>query len=62
LRLSPVWNNLNSSRQRELADRWQALAEQLSYDELQLQSEDDQLLARTARVGVGMIIFDQDLA
>ncbi|KZR82272.1 hypothetical protein PMIT1342_00736 [Prochlorococcus marinus str. MIT 1342] len=62
LRLSPVWNNINSSRQRELADRWQALAEQLGYDELQLQSEDDQLLARTARVGVGMIIFDQDLA
>ncbi len=62
LRLSSTWTQLSPTRQSLLTDRWQALVEELGYDELQLQDEDGHLLARTARVGLGMIVFDQDSA
>ena len=62
LRLGSLWSQLSSSRQSALIDRWQALVEELGYEELQLQDQDGHLLARSARVGSGMIVFDQDSA
>ncbi len=60
LRLAPSWWNLSLRRRHELASRWLNQAEDLGYDDLRLLDRGDCLLARQARVGEGMIFFEQE--
>ena len=61
LRLASSWWELPPSRRRELASRWLKQAEEMGYDELRLLDRGDHLLARNARVGEGMILFEQEM-
>ena len=61
LRLAESWWDLPEARRQELARAWQARCADLGYRELRLLARDDQLIGRSARVGSGMILFN-DLA
>jgi hypothetical protein len=58
LRLAESWWDLPEPRRQELARAWQARCADLGYGELRLLARDDQLIGRSARVGSGMILFN----
>ena len=58
LRLAESWWELQEARRQELAMEWQARCVDLGYGELRLLARDDQLIGRSARVGSGMILFN----
>jgi hypothetical protein len=58
LRLAESWWDLPEARRQELAMEWQARCADLGYGELRLLARDDQLIGRSARVGSGMILFN----
>ena len=60
LMLSDQWFDLAAARRETLADAWFERAAALGDACLQLVDAHDQLLARCARVGSGMILFDRE--
>ena len=58
LRLAESWWDLPEARRHELAHAWQARCADLGYGERRLLARDDQLIGRSARVGSGMILFN----
>lgn len=58
LQLTSIWWELSSIRRQELANVWLVEAEALGYDDLRLFDQDGRLLAKTAQVGQGMIVFE----
>ena len=57
LQLDRGWAALPQAQQQRLADRWQQLSRELDYDALELRDPEGRLLARSARVGSGMILL-----
>jgi hypothetical protein len=57
LLLGPAWPELAAAEQQQLADRWLLMSRQLDYDALELRDPEGRLLARSARVGSGMILL-----
>lgn len=55
--LADAFRNLPTARQQHLAEGWQEQARQLGYEQLELQDLAGQCLARSARIGSGMILF-----
>jgi len=58
LRLDAGFRSLEGGAQRDLANTWLGRSRALGYERLELLDRHDQLLARTARVGSGMILLD----
>ena len=58
LRLTEAWWELPPAQRVELAEDWQRRSRDLGYSELHLVNDQDRLLARSARVGDGMILFN----
>ena len=58
LRLDGGFRSLEGAAQRDLADTWLGRSRALGYERLELRDRGDQLLARPARVGSGMILLD----
>ena len=58
LRLDGGFRSLERAAQRDLANTWLGRSRALGYERLELLDRHDQLLARTARVGSGMILLD----
>ena len=58
--LTPQWFTLAADQRNALAADWVQRAHDLDYGTLQLVDDQDQILARSARVGGGMILFDLD--
>ena len=56
--VTEAWWELGDLQRSELAKTWQERSHQLGYSELQLVNVEDRLLARSARVGDGMILFN----
>ena len=52
------WIQRSSEVRHELAESWWNRLEEQGYDELRLVNEQQELLARPARIGGGMIVFD----
>ena len=57
LQLDHGWAALPAAEQQRLADRWQQRSRELDYDALELRDPEGRLLARSARVGSGMILL-----
>jgi hypothetical protein len=49
---------LEEAERRSLVERWWERCQALGYERLELLDRGDRLLARTARVGSGMILLD----
>ena len=60
LQLSDAWWQLSDDQRTVLAERWQQRSSELGYSDLQLINAQDRLLGRSAQVGVGMILFNND--
>ncbi|BEV36406.1 hypothetical protein [Synechococcus sp. M16CYN] len=60
LQVTDMWFNLASSRHESLSNDWQLRAWDLGYDDLRLVDAENHLLARSARVGSGMVLFEID--
>ena len=60
LQLSDAWWQLSDDQRTALAERWQQRSSELGYSDLQLINAQDRLLGRSAQVGVGMILFNND--
>jgi len=60
LQLSDAWWQLSDDQRTALAERWQQRSSELGYSDLQLVNAQDRLLGRSAQVGVGMILFNND--
>ena len=58
LRVTEAWWQLAESERSDLAQTWQERSLRLGYSELRLVNGNDRLLARSARVGEGMILFN----
>ena len=58
LRVTEAWWQLAESERSDLAQTWQERSLRLGYSELRLVNGNDRLLARSARVGDGMILFN----
>ena len=58
LRLAESWWELTDARRQELAQAWQDRSTDQGYGALRLLDRDDQLIGRSARVGSGMILFN----
>ncbi|WP_320676564.1 hypothetical protein [Prochlorococcus sp. MIT 1300] len=56
--VSSLWSGLTPEGKVQLANRFQFDVESLGFEEAELHDEVGHLLARTSRVGVGMIIFN----
>ena len=56
--VTEAWWTLGDLQRSDLAKTWQERSRQLGYSELQLVNVQDRLLARSARVGDGMILFN----
>ena len=56
-----AWQQLSLDQRQTLASSWLQSALELDYASLQLVNEQGDLLGRSARVGVGMILFDLGL-
>lgn len=57
LQLDRGWAGLPAAERQRLADGWQQRSRQLDYDALELRDPEGRLLARSARVGSGMILL-----
>jgi hypothetical protein len=62
LRLAGGFGTLPLAERRTLAERWLARCRDLGYEHLDLVSPSGSLLAKTARVGSGMILLDPVLS
>ena len=60
LQLSDAWWQLSDDQRTALAERWQQRSSELGYSDLQLVNAQERLLGRSAQVGVGMILFNND--
>ena len=58
LELSDRWSALPLAMRKQLAEDWQHRSSELGYEQLRLVDAADRLLGRSARVGVGMILYD----
>lgn len=58
LLVSEIWEDLPESRRQAQAESWWERLEAEGFSALRIESSDQRLLARTARVGSGMILFD----
>ena len=58
LQVSDAWFSLRQSDRASISDDWQQRSRDLGYSSLQLVDGQEKLLARTARVGSGMILLD----
>ena len=58
LELSDRWSALPLAMRKQLAEDWQQRSSELGYEQLRLVDGADRLLGRSARVGVGMILYD----
>ena len=58
LELSDRWTALPLAMRKQLAEDWQQRSSELGYEQLRLVDAADRLLGRSARVGVGMILYD----
>ena len=55
---SGLWSEVPQALRREQAESWWATLQEQGYDAITLEDVDQHLLARPARVGGGMIMFD----
>ncbi|RPF82942.1 MAG: hypothetical protein CBB80_006045 [Synechococcus sp. TMED20] len=63
LRVSPSgWRALSADSRQQQAETWQSIAEDLGYGALMLVDDEDRSLARSARVGDGMILFEIEVS
>ena len=60
LQVSDAWNSLAPSARTSISEDWQLRSLDLGYSSLQLVDGQEKLLARSARVGSGMIMFDSN--
>ena len=60
LQVSDAWNSLGLSVRTSIAEDWQRRSLDLGYSSLQLVDGQEKLLARSARIGSGMIVFDSN--
>ena len=60
LQVSDAWNSLAPSARTSISEDWQRRSLDLGYSSLQLVDGQEILLARSARVGSGMIMFDSN--
>ena len=58
LRLAAAWWQLSDLERSALAERWLERSRGLGYSDLELVNDEGRVLARTARVGDGMILFN----
>ena len=58
LELSDRWSAVPLAMRKQLAEDWQQRGNELGYEQLRLVDAEDRLLGRSARVGVGMILYD----
>tara|TARA_E500000178_G_scaffold14018_1_gene13439 strand:+ start:1140 stop:1730 length:591 start_codon:yes stop_codon:yes gene_type:complete len=58
LELSDRWSAVPQAMRKQLAEDWQQRSNELGYEQLRLVDAEDRLLGRSARVGVGMILYD----
>ena len=58
LQVSDAWVSLGPSVRASISDEWQQRSRDLGYSSLQFVDGQGKLLARTARVGSGMILFE----
>jgi hypothetical protein len=58
LHLDLPFSALEEAERRGLVERWWERCQALGYERLELLDRGDRLLARTARVGSGMILLD----
>ena len=58
LELSDRWSAVPQAMRKQLAEDWQQRSSELGYEQLTLVDAADRLLGRSARVGVGMILYD----
>ena len=63
LRVSPSgWRALSADSRQQQAETWQSIAEDLGYGALMLVDDEDRSLARSARVGDGIILFEIEVS
>lgn len=63
LRVSPSgWRALSADCRQQQAETWQSIADDLGYGALMLVDDEDRSLARSARVGDGMILFEIEVS
>ena len=60
LQVSDAWNSLAPSARTSISEDWQRRSLDLGYSSLQLVDGQEKLLARSARVGSGMIVLDSN--
>ena len=53
-----LWEGLSAASRRSSAEMWWYMLDDQGYDDITLEDADHRLLARPARVGGGMIMFD----
>ena len=60
LQVTEAWINLVPSARTSISEDWQRRSLDLGYTSLQLVDGEENLLARSARIGSGMIVFDSN--
>ena len=60
LQVTEAWSSLAPSARTSISEDWQRRSLNLGYSSLQLVDGQEKLLARSARVGSGMIMFDSN--
>ena len=60
LQVTEAWINLVPSARTSISEDWQRRSLDLGYSSLQLVDGAEKLLARSARIGSGMIVFDSN--
>ena len=60
IQVTEAWINLVPSARTSISEDWQRRSLDLGYSSLQLVDGEENLLARSARIGSGMIVFDSN--
>ena len=60
LQVTEAWSSLAPSARTSISEDWQRRSLDLGYSSLQLVDGQEKLLARSARIGSGMIVFDSN--
>ena len=60
LQVTEAWISLVPSARTSISEDWQRRSLDLGYSSLQLVDGEEKLLARSARIGSGMIVFDSN--